>query len=1072
MLELHIGNVLTHIVGDIPPHVKIQVREQSSYSIKGAEFSTYGASTYCPYCKKQTEQLTWEERKSCPQDGQPYRRCAAHGIVRPVSLWDGKKFLVDARATAFPTGIISRIIDVLRKNNIPYKIIDERIVPYTRRLTWHGPELRYYQKEAVQTLIKKTRGIVHASTGVGKCLREDQTVLCFNGLVKKVSEIVPGDKVMGIDSKPRTVKEVHTGVDQLYRVEYKNAGTYYVTKDHILTLKVTNMSNRANRIVRDCRGNTYSSGDIVDISVEDFLESSPYFKHVVKGFYGKVHEFGRLQEQLPVDPYFLGIWLGDGNKSGPSITTMEPEVIEYMKTLETADVRCSIRTQKRTTGDVSKAKWVGLVRTTNSGTNTYLHCLQELGVINNKHIPTKYLYASYSDRCRLLAGILDSDGYTYHGTFEIVQKNKALAEQIVFLVRSLGLYTTMAEKYAKCQTGNGGIYYRIHIGGNFSDIPFKVPRRIPQKRIKYNTDQRLFGVSVVPDKVGRYYGFSVEEEDKHFLLGDFAVAHNSNILAAMTAEVGVNTLILAHSKSVFHQLYNTMQKCLKIPVGMIGDGIEDPKKITVAMPQSLVGTIKVPKKKKVNGVWKTVNTNVTVIKEKYRDFLVNTEALYVDECFPGNTRIQTEDGPMEIRDIVRNKYKGNVWSFNMRTRYFEYQKVTNWMEKKAPEYLYKITIADKGSFTCTGNHPIYVYKKRKVQKIRADYVCTGDLVIFKHDDSGTGRKKNIEAHFNQDHKVPNVKNVDFELYPITKINVVRCPDEFVYNITVQNNHNYVLDNDCLVSNCHRVACDTVQLVANSCVNAFFRIGVSATPYRADLLDILIEAATGKVNYRYTATQAIADGYLSKPNIHLVRFKQSPYPKKKLATVVDKKTGVISEKMVPVKYADLYEDRVSNNSQRNLVIANIAYKHFVKNESVLIIVRHLEHGENLYKLLNYLGRTVKWVNGENDADELKKVLKDLNSGECRICIASGIFNEGIDVTGLNVCINTTACDSPVTAMQILGRTLRRTTTKSVVDFYDIHDYGVRWLGEHAVNRREMYGTEPAFNIFYEESDQYL
>ena len=60
-----------------------------------------------------------------------------------------------------------------------------------------------------------------------------------------------------------------------------------------------------------------------------------------------------------------------------------------------------------------------------------------------------------------------------------------------------------------------------------------------------------------------------------------------------------------------------------------------------------------------------------------------------------------------------------------------------------------------------------------------------------------------------------------------------------------------------------------------------------------------------------------------------------------------------------------------------------------------------------------------LTGENDSEELKQVLKDLNTGECRICIASGIFNEGIDVTGLNVCINTTACDSPVTAMQILG-----------------------------------------------------
>ena len=98
MLELHIGNVLTKVVGDIPPHVLIAIREECAYSIKGAEFSTYGANTYCPFCKKMTEALTWEEKCSVPQDGFSYRKCRIHGLVRPISLWDGRKFLFDSRS--------------------------------------------------------------------------------------------------------------------------------------------------------------------------------------------------------------------------------------------------------------------------------------------------------------------------------------------------------------------------------------------------------------------------------------------------------------------------------------------------------------------------------------------------------------------------------------------------------------------------------------------------------------------------------------------------------------------------------------------------------------------------------------------------------------------------------------------------------------------------------------------------------------------------------------------------------------------------------------------------------------
>lgn len=888
MLELHIGNVLTKVVGDIPPHVLIAIREECAYSIKGAEFSTYGANTYCPFCKKMTEALTWEEKCSVPQDGFSYRKCRIHGLVRPISLWDGRKFLFDSRSEKFPTGIISRVIICLRKNHIPYKIIDERIVPYTRRLTWDGPQLRYYQKEAVDMLIKKSRGIIQASMGTGK-------TVC---------------------------------------------------------------------------------------------------------------------------------------------------------------------------------------------------------------------------------------------------------------------------------------------------------------------------------------------------------------LAAMVAEVGVNTVILSHTVAVFNQIYETLKKCLKMPIGRIGDGHKDIKKITVVLPQAIVGSVKVPKRKLVSGRWKDVMSSVQVIKDEYKDLMLNTEALFIDECFPGNTKVHTDRGEVSIHDIVMNRLPYRVVSFNGTS--FEYKPIARYIRNPSPKTLLQIYLANREytRATVTPNHKMAVcnVNTRNITYKRADELKAGDFIVEKarvrclsgnvaplptrqqdsillgsalgngtvsrvmdcyklrlhqgetlYDyftwknsllsnllipgyhidtsereinnwvdtqllptteplfdldnpkrlkralkkldalalavwfmDCGTrqaGGAKFDTAKFSYEcvcvlrdalnekfhikakvvenrvinkhilkvtpaqarilyktiqnyvpscvrHLLPeeNRKKYnmvlerfnEFGVSEVTKTEEVQSKEDYVYNIEVQDNHNYLVNAGILVSNCHRAAADTVQLVANSCVNAYFRVGVTATPYRADLLDILIESVTGKVNYKYTATRAIEDGYLSRPRVHMVGFKQSPYPRKK----------EVDGKLVPVKYIDLYADRVVRNVVRNRVIANLAAQHFDKHESVLVIVRYLEHGQLLYDMLKHLGPTVRYVNGENDSEELKQVLKDLNTGECRICIASGIFNEGIDVTGLNVCINTTACDSPVTAMQILGRTLRKTTTKSVVDFYDIADYGVRWLGEHAANRLEMYRTEPAFEIIQEDSSNYL
>ena len=898
MVIIEINNVLSRIIGTLQPEIVLSLKEACAYSIQGAEHSVYGQRIYCPVCKKQTKEATTEEifSDAYPKDGQLYRKCYIHGWVNPISLWDGRNFLFNTRGLSFPTGIISRVITILQNANVQYTLKDVRLRPYVLPIQWHGPVLRYYQEEAVNEILKRTRGVIQAATGCGKCFREDQDILMFDGSIKKVSDIRPGDKVMGIDGKYRTVEEVHTGEDLLYKVEYRKAGTYYVTKDHILTLKVTGMSNKYDKTVKDCNGNKYRSNDIVDISVEDFIRSSNSFKHVVKGFYGKAVKFYKKQSELPVDPYFLGIWLGDGYKNSIRLSTMEPEVINYIKSLETADVKCTERQETHADGTISKARTVGLSRK-KGRENTYLVKLKELNVINNKHIPDQYLYASYKDRCSLLAGILDSDGYTNKGTYEIVQKNKRVADQICFLARSVGLYTAVKEKIGRCQTGKSGLYYRIHISGNFDDIPFKVSRRIPLKKTKYNNEQRLFGVSVCPDKFGRFYGFSVKEKDKHFLLGDFAVAHNSNIIAAATAQLGVTTLVLTHTKAVFNQVHESLKNNLKMHIGVIGDGKFEPGRITVAMPQSLTETTTVLKKKIVKGVWKNVATKVQRVKPKVEEYLCGVEALFVDET-------------------------------------------------------------------------------------------------------------------------------------------------------------------------HRLSANSCQLVANACTNAFYRVGVSATPWRDDMLDILIEAATGRVIYKYSATQAIQDKYLAKPVIHMVNFRQEKQPRKIWKDVLNKKTKQFEKKYVDFEYADLYNKCVTENEERNKIIEKIVRERYALGESILVIVKHLQHGENLHKLLRDLDKDVRYVNGEDDQKFLQETLDDLDKKRIKVCIATGIFSEGVDVRYLNTVINTTAMDSSVNAMQVVGRALRKVPGKELVNIYDIADTNVRWLEQHAKNRRKIYQTEPGYDIIEE------
>jgi hypothetical protein len=73
-------------------------------------------------------------------------------------------------------------------------------------------------------------------SGVGKCLDPLTPVLLYNGEIVVAKEIVVGDRLMGDDATPRTVLEITSGKDQMYKIKY-NRGEYVVNSSHILSLK-------------------------------------------------------------------------------------------------------------------------------------------------------------------------------------------------------------------------------------------------------------------------------------------------------------------------------------------------------------------------------------------------------------------------------------------------------------------------------------------------------------------------------------------------------------------------------------------------------------------------------------------------------------------------------------------------------------------------------------------------------------------------------------------------------------------------------------------------------------------
>lgn len=367
--------------------------------------------------------------------------------------------------------------------------------------------------------------IIAARPGMGKCLGKGTKVLMFDGSLKNVEDIAQNELLMGDDSTPRKVLSIARGREKMYWIHQNKAISYRVNESHILSLK------------RSRNEGNHKKGDVLNITVQDYLEKSDKFKSNYKGYKVNV-EFE--EKELPIEPYYLGLWLGDGHSYSQRITNVDTEIIDYLNDyatrLESELVEYKQENKTSNYSIVNRNKY------TSEEFNTCLQTeLRTLGVIQNKHIPQQFLINSTQNRLELLAGLIDSDGYytDEFNCFEIVQKNENLTKQIKFLCDSLGFRTSIRKKKSSIKsTGFEGEAFRLRILGNLNSIPTKVERK-KAREWKSNVDWKVTGINVEFDQVDDYYGFEING-NRLFLLEDCTVTHNTAFVLSMARNIAID----------------------------------------------------------------------------------------------------------------------------------------------------------------------------------------------------------------------------------------------------------------------------------------------------------------------------------------------------------------------------------------------------------------------------------------------------------------------------------------------------------------------------------------------------
>ena len=357
----------------------------------------------------------------------------------------------------------------------------------------------------------------------GHCFGKGTKVMMYNGGYKLVEDIKLGDCVMGPDGQKRKVLELHSGVDQLYKITPSSGSdVQIVNSSHLIYYGLKHKDNSV----------TYHVSTPVQLM--KLFEDKPSRRD--KYFLYRASGMQYVHKEVPFDPYMLGLWLGDGSSYNPCITTEDPEVVNYI--YEFARKHNMLIREEVLPNNAKNYHFVCSDQSergyNNQKVNYFTSNLKSLNVFKNKHIPDCYIYNSEDIRLKLLAGLIDADGWYEPKSkafgFSQSEDKKQIAEAVLFIARSLGMKASIRKKIVKpsgvCKNSTTQVQYIVKILSGCEAIPTLIARKKAKGDKVWQKCINRTMFKIEPYNIGEYYGFGVDC-DHLFLLNDFTIVHNS-----------------------------------------------------------------------------------------------------------------------------------------------------------------------------------------------------------------------------------------------------------------------------------------------------------------------------------------------------------------------------------------------------------------------------------------------------------------------------------------------------------------------------------------------------------------
>ena len=360
---------------------------------------------------------------------------------------------------------------------------------------------------------------------------------------RTIADIKEGDFVFGVDGKPARVlatSEIFKN-RKCYEITFEDGDKVVCDEFHKWTVQTKSYRRIAK--YETCSDRKRPSFGQIDENGNKTLQAfqlAKDFKRERKDKKGveykyrvpvpKAVEFP--EKKLPIDPYVLGVWLGDGDRHDNRITAGKEDLETLISELKKRDI--NIFSVKEFSGKYEVRIGKNYKEKT-INKNDVREGLRAAGVWLNKHIPEEYLTASVDQRWELLRGLMDTDGTaSKRGQCVFTQKSVVIIEGFSKLLTSLGIKHTIKHKDVKCGDKICEAY-GVQFWVSKENTCFHYERKTA--RLKEKLSPRMNYKSIIDIKEVEPRDtkcIKIDREDGLFLCGERnTVTHNSETCSAL-----------------------------------------------------------------------------------------------------------------------------------------------------------------------------------------------------------------------------------------------------------------------------------------------------------------------------------------------------------------------------------------------------------------------------------------------------------------------------------------------------------------------------------------------------------